>query len=243
MANNTVHTITLSGYTATIDGNCWVLQLGTWDSYGIEQIQLALGPEWTGLVITATFTPPGGGTPVDAVVDSSGLFDVPPQATALAGQGTITFCGNTSGQQRISLDVPYVVANHAQINGITPDPTPSKWEQFIAQVQQARDDAEAAAQAAEGSQTAAAGSANAAAESAEKAAQSAQAAAASEQNAAESAESAEKSASLAQQSIQNAGWIDVYGEDGILYMVRSENAPEDFRLADNGKGVLEAIYG
>ena len=61
--------------------------------------------------------------------------------------------------------------------------------------------------------------------------------------AAESAESAEKSASLAQQSIQNAGWIDVYGEDGILYMVRSENAPEDFRLADNGKGVLEAIYG
>lgn len=174
MANNTVHTITLSGYTATTDGNCWALQLGTYDSYGIEQIQLVLGPEWTGLVITATFTPPGGGTPVDAVVDSSGLFDVPPQATALAGQGTITFCGNTSGQQRISLDVPYVVANHAQINGITPDPTPSKWEQFIAQVQQARDDAEAAAQAAEGSQTAAAGSASEAAESADKAAQSAQ---------------------------------------------------------------------
>lgn len=174
MANNTVHTITLSGYTATADGNCWALQLGTWDSYGIEQIQLSLGPEWTGLVIKATFTPPKGRKPVKVVVDSSGLFDVPQEATALAGQGTITFAGNASGQQRISVDVPYVVANHAAVDGATPDPTPSEWAQFVAQVQQARDDAEAAAQAAEASQTAAAGSASAAAESADKAAQSAQ---------------------------------------------------------------------
>lgn len=169
MANNTVHTITLSGYTATTEGNCWALQLGTWDSYGIEQIQLALAPEWDGLVITATFTPPKGRKAVKVVVDSSGLFDVPQEATALSGQGAITFAGNTSGQQRISVDVPYVVANHAAVDGVTPDPTPSEWEQFVAQVQQARDDAEAAVQAAEGSQTAAAGSASAAAESAQEA--------------------------------------------------------------------------
>lgn len=174
MANNTVHTITLSGYTATTDGNCWALQLGTWDSYGIEQIQLKLGQEWAGLVITATFTPPKGRKAVKVVVDSSGLFDVPQEATALAGQGTITFAGNTSGQQRISVDVPYVVANHAAVDGVTPAPTPSEWAQFVAQVQQARDDAEAAAQAAEGSQAASAGSASAAAGSAAAAAQSAQ---------------------------------------------------------------------
>ena len=36
---------------------------------------------------------------------------------------------------------------------------------------------------------------------------------------------------------------DRYGEGGILYMVRSDNAPEDFRLADSGHGILEAIYG
>lgn len=60
MASNTVHTITLSGYTATLPpGAGWALQLGTWDSYGIEQIQLTLGSEWAGLVITAKFTPPG----------------------------------------------------------------------------------------------------------------------------------------------------------------------------------------
>lgn len=169
MANNTVHTITLSGYTATTEGNCWALQLGTWNSYGIEQIQLALGPEWEGLVITATFTPPKGSAAVKVVVDSSGLFDVPQEATALAGQGAITFAGNTSGQQRISVDVPYAVANHAAVDGVTPTPTPSEWAQFVAQVQQARDDAEAASQAAEGSQTAAAGSASAAAESAQEA--------------------------------------------------------------------------
>lgn len=169
MANNTVHTITLSGYTAATGGNCWALQLGTWDSYGIEQIQLALGPEWEGLVITATFTPPKGSAAIKVVVDSSGLFDVPQEATALSGRGTITFAGNASGQQRISVDVPYVVANHAAVDGVTPDPTPSEWAQFVAQVQQARDDAEAAAQAAEGSQTAAAGSASAAAESAQEA--------------------------------------------------------------------------
>lgn len=174
MANNTVHTITLSGYTATAEGNCWALQLGTWDSYGIEQIQLKLGQEWAGLVITATFTPPKGRKAVKVVVDSSGLFSVPQEATALSGQGTITFAGNTSGQQRISVDVPYVVANHAAVDGVTPDPTPSEWAQFVAQVQQARDDAEAAAQAAEGSQTAAAGSASDAANSAAAAAGSAQ---------------------------------------------------------------------
>lgn len=174
MENNTVHTITLSGYIATTDGNCWALQLGTWDSYGIEQIQLKLGKEWAGLVITATFTPPKGRKAVKVVVDSSGLFDVPQEDTALSGQGTITFAGNTSGQQRISVDVPYVVANHAAVDGVTPDPTPSEWAQFVEQVQQARDDAEAAAQAAEGSNTAAASSASAAAESADKAAQSAQ---------------------------------------------------------------------
>ena len=33
------------------------------------------------------------------------------------------------------------------------------------------------------------------------------------------------------------------GEDGILYLIKSDNAPEDFGLEDNGKGVLIAVYG
>lgn len=68
-------------------------------------------------------------------------------------------------------------------------------------------------------------------------------AAQSAENAEKSEESAKGWADLAQQGAANAGWFYVYGEDGILYMVRSDNAPEDFGLEDNGKGVLIAVYG
>ena len=169
-----IHKITLSGYSATTDDISGVLILGTYDSYGIERIQLELGPEWNALVIKATFNPPTGSEPVTVVADTSGQLRVPQEATSSAGQGAITFVGTAAGLQRISTDLPYIVKTHSQIEGATPSPTPSEWEQFVAQVQQARDDAEAAAQAAEGSQTAAAGSASEAAESADKAAQSAQ---------------------------------------------------------------------
>lgn len=58
-----------------------------------------------------------------------------------------------------------------------------------------------------------------------------------------SEQSAKNWAELAEQGAQNAGWFTMYGEDGILYMVRSDNAPEDFQLKDDGKGVLTAVYG
>lgn len=169
-----IHKITLSGYSATTDDISGVLILGTYDSYGIERIQLELGPEWNALVIKATFNPPTGSEPVTVVADTSGQLRVPQEATSSAGQGAITFVGTAAGLQRISTDLPYIVKTHSQIEGATPSPTPSEWEQFVAQVQQARDDAEAAAQAAEDSKTAAADRASNAAESAEKAAQSAQ---------------------------------------------------------------------
>lgn len=166
-----IHKITLSGYSATTDDISGVLILGTYDSYGIERVQLELGPEWNALVIKATFNPPTGSEPVTVVADTSGQLRVPQEATSSAGQGAITFVGTAAGLQRISTDLPYIVKTHSQIEGATPSPTPSEWEQFVAQVQQARDDAEAAAQAAEASQTAAASSADAAAKSAKQAAQ------------------------------------------------------------------------
>lgn len=169
-----IHKITLSGYSATTDDISGVLILGTYDSYGIERIQLELGPEWNALVIKATFNPPTGSEPVTVVADTSGQLRVPQEATSSAGQGAITFVGTAAGLQRISTDLPYIVKTHSQIEGATPSPTPSEWEQFVAQVQQARDDAEAAAQAAEDSQTAAAGSASDAADSAKAAAGSAE---------------------------------------------------------------------
>ena len=59
-----------------------------------------------------------------------------------------------------------------------------------------------------------------------------------------SAAQAADSASKAAQSAANAGWFRVIGSnDGILYYVRSANSPSDFRLRDNGSGILEAVYG
>ena len=171
MANNTVHTITLSGYTATIDGNCWALQLGTWDSYGIEALQLLLGDGWAGRTVTVVFHGPKTSAGTTVLAGSDGLVDVPQEATAAAGYGTITIVGVDADSQRISVDVPYVVMAHAPVTGQEPDPTPDQWQQFIAAVKADADRAEQAAGAAADSAAAATKSAEAAAESAKQAAQ------------------------------------------------------------------------
>lgn len=58
------------------------------------------------------------------------------------------------------------------------------------------------------------------------------------------AKSAEISATRAEEGAANAGWMYVHGKnDGYLYFVRSDNAPSDFTLKDNGKGELIAVYG
>lgn len=241
MPEKIVHEIQLDGYTARFSGVGARLQLGTYGSYGTERLHIELGENWQGLVVYANFVTSGGTTPV--LVPESGLVDVPPEATANPGNGDIVLDGTADGLRIYSVNIPYIVLNHSHLSGEAPAPTPDRWEQFVAEVKQYSDAAAESAGKAEESREKAEKMAAASASSASDSAQSAQAAATSEQNAAGSAASAEKSANLAQQSIQNAGWIDVYGEDGILYMVRSDNAPEDFQLVDNGKGVLEAIYG
>ena len=237
MASTNIQTVTLSGYSATVDGANY-LCLGTYDSYGIEQLQINPGPEWAGLVIKATFNTTTGATPV--VVPESGLINVPPEATAQAltvgAPGLLVFSGTTDGQQRITCNLMFIVRDHAPIDGTAPAPTPSEWEQFVAMVQQY---AQQASQSANESSE----SAKASKKSELQAAGSATESASSADAAAKSAAQAETSANLAQQGAANAGWFNVEGADGILYFVRSENAPEDFALQDNGKGVLEAVYG
>ena len=183
--------------------------------------------DWDGFAMVAQFTQ-NGNTYNQVVKDGHAKMPV----EIGVGKLELSVFGTSGSESRNTVVALETVVRQSgfKSDGQTPiPPTPDLYDQLLQRIDAASGEASESAEAA--------------AESADKATKSAQAAAASEQNAAESAESAEKSASLAQQSIQNAGWIDVYGEDGILYMVRSENAPEDFRLADNGKGVLEAIYG
>ncbi len=202
----TTHTITLARHTAQVVGLMGVLVLGTWDSYGTEQLLLLRhGPEWEGLAIDATFhnTPSDEG--VTVLADTDGLVTVPPEACMRASKyATITIRGVQDGVQRISCNLPYMVLDHAQVPGANSTATPSENAQALAQMQDLRDGAVDAKKHAEAARDAAANSATAAAASEKAAASSAVAAAGSAAQAEAQKTAAAKSASDAQGYMQTA---------------------------------------
>lgn len=188
----TTHTITLARHTAQVVGLMGVLVLGTWDSYGTEQLLLRHGPEWEGLAIDATFHNVPNDEGVTVLADTDGLVTVPPEACMRASKyATITFRGVQDGVQRISCNLPYIVLNHAQVPGANSTATPSENAQALAQMQDLRDGAVDAKNQAEAAR--------------DDAAKSAVAAKESETSASQSATAAAKSAAAAQESETNAG--------------------------------------
>lgn len=169
MPDKIIHQIQVDGYCARFGGKWGRLQLGTFGSYGIEQLQITLGDSWTDLVVYANFVTTDGTTPV--LVPESGLVDVPPEATAKPGMGNIVLDGTADGVRIYSVDIPYIMLNHSDLSSEAPAPTPDRWQQFVAQVKADADRAEQAAGAASDSAAAAAKSAEAAAESAKQAEQ------------------------------------------------------------------------
>lgn len=193
----TTHTITLARHTAQVVGLMGALVLGTWDSYGTEQLLLRHGPEWDGLAIDATFhnTPSDEG--VTMLVDADGLVPVPPEACMRASKyATITFRGVQDGVQRISCNLPYMVLDHAQVPGANSTATPSENAQALAQMQDLRDGAVDAKNQAEAARDAAANSAVAAKDSETNAGQSA--------TAAKTAQSAAETAKAGAETAQKA---------------------------------------
>lgn len=127
-----MHVIKLDGYNATTE-NGEKLELGTFDSFGEEQLQIDKAPDWVNLSVIATFNPPNR-KPVQAVVDSvTGVIKVPKEATAgWYGVGTIVFVGLADGVQRISSDVEYIVRRHSNASGTEPaEPTPDLLQQVL----------------------------------------------------------------------------------------------------------------
>ena len=110
-----LHEVQLKGYSVR-PGN---LSLGTFDSYGIEQLHVSLYDTWSGLAVTATFNPPEG-EPVEIRVPENGLIDVPAEATANEGTGTIVYCGVANGAQRISKTQGYSVITHGNVGTTVP---------------------------------------------------------------------------------------------------------------------------
>lgn len=164
------HGITLTGYCARWTSGLIVEPLGTWDSTGQEQLAIeSASDEWQG-TLTATFWAPGAETGTDMLM-TDGTCIVPPEALAAPGNGTVTLrCANAAGR-RISVDLAYHSAGHAQVPGSPSEPTPDLWQQYVEQVATDADRAEQASKDAAGSADAAAKSAEAAAESAKQAAQ------------------------------------------------------------------------
>lgn len=193
-----MHVIKLNGYNATTE-NGEKLELGTFDSYGEEQLQIVEAPDWENLSVIATFNPPNK-KPVQVAVDSStGVIKVPKEATAdLYGVGTIVFVGLADGVQRISADCEYIVRKHSNASGTEPaEPTPDLLQQVLTLSKDAQTAAKNAEQSAK---NAAKDAADTVKPYREEAVQAATAASLSEKSAAESKAAAQEAAERATQA-------------------------------------------
>lgn len=122
------HEVVLHGYNVKPGS----LQLGTFDSYGIEKIHVTADDEWAGLDILAVFHAPNG-TATKVVVGADCMLAVPSEATAKqAGNGRIVFVGLTENVQRITVDMGYNIKPHSDIEGDNPGaPTPDVVQQIL----------------------------------------------------------------------------------------------------------------
>ena len=199
------HEVVLHGYNVKPGS----LQLGTFDSYGIEKIHVTADDEWAGLDILAVFHAPDG-TATKVVVGADNMLAVPPEATAKqAGGGRIVFAGLAENVQRITVDMRYSTKPHSDIKGDNPGtPTPDVVQQILENSNHAVSIATAAQDAAENARQAAEDAAKKAGDGAGGAAASAAAAKKSAEDAAASSDSAagkaEESASSASAAAENA---------------------------------------
>lgn len=194
-----LHEVQLKGYSVR-PGN---LSLGTFDSYGIEQLHVTLDDTWSGLAVTATFNPPEG-EPVEIRLPENGLIDVPAEATANEGTGSIVYCGVANGVQLITKTQGYNVITHGNVGGTEPfNPSELLATQVLQAALNAEKNSAEANTAAQSAQTAAenaAVAAQASAKSASKASAEAAAAKPYAESAKASAEAAKASESAAASS-------------------------------------------
>lgn len=203
------------------------IELGTKDSYGLEQIKIIRGEGWTELEVLAVFHTPGGAA-IKKTVGADGVLEVPPEATAgLAGQGKIVFVGLAEDKQRITADLAYSIRDHSGIDGDNPGtPTPDVVQQILENsnnavrvAQAAKDAAENAHRAAEDAAIKAGEEAGGAAASAAAAKDSADTANAAKNAAAESAGAAADSEANAEAAAESASASAKRAEDAATKVI------------------------
>jgi hypothetical protein len=127
--------IELSGYRATIGKKLPCVLLGTAGSKGNETLLVTRGTGWEGLTVKAVFHPQR----IEVLVPESGEVDVPWEVTARPlrpeERGKIVFHGvdESTGRVLVTHDIAYKVSGHSPADGTAPGaPTPSVWEQWVA---------------------------------------------------------------------------------------------------------------
>lgn len=161
-----------------------MLRFGYTKNRGVYRLAVSATGEWEGLTIRAFWHVPDGKDPASSLV-VDGYVAVPASVTAQPGNGCITFEGSDGTKTVTSADLQYrVSANSGTEDGTTPEPGTPAWQQLMDAVhtdataaEQAKADAQTAAQQAGASAKAAQTAASEAATSAGNADQSAQEAA------------------------------------------------------------------
>lgn len=234
-----LHEVQLKGYSVR-PGN---LSLGTFDSYGIEQLHVTADDSWDRLDILAVFHAPNGDAK-KVVVGADGMLNVPPEATAKqAGNGRIVFVGLAENVQRITVDMGYNIKTHSDIEGDNPGvPTPDVVQQILGNSNHAVSIATAAQTSAENARRAAEDAAKKAGEesggaaySAAAAKKSAEDAAASSKIAADKAEASASSANVANESAEASQTAQGSAESSAQSAAKSARA-----AADSAASIVEA---
>lgn len=158
-----------------------LVRFGYTKNRGVYRLAVTAAGEWEGLTIRAFWHLPGGGAPASSLV-VDGYVAVPASVTVQPGDGCITFEGSDGTKTVTSADLRYrVAANSGTEDGTEPEPGTPAWQELVGAVhtdaiaaEQAKTDAQTAAQQAGAAAQKAAASEKAAGDAQKKAAESLQ---------------------------------------------------------------------
>lgn len=135
-----------------------LVRFGYTKNRGVYRLAVTASGEWEGLTIRCFWHVPDGKDPASSLV-VDGYVDVPASVTAQPGNGCITFEGSDGTKTVTSADLRYRVSvNSGTENGTEPEPGTPAWQQLVdavhtdaATAEQAKTDAQTAAQQSEAS--------------------------------------------------------------------------------------------
>lgn len=136
-----------------VSGYEQLARFGYTKNRGVYRLTVTATGEWEGLTIRCFWHVPDGKDPASSLV-VGGYVDVPASVTAQPGNGCITFEGSDGTKTVTSADLRYrVSANSGTEDGTEPEPGTPAWQQLVdavhtdaAAAEQAKTDAQAAAQ-------------------------------------------------------------------------------------------------